>query len=153
MTSTNSLVIKVEITETPNFNVISQLEGPNYAYIRYIEDETQTSLTIISPDPENEPFPRISIVANSEGDLEKAREMVNDLIQTIGARQKKDEQNRAAKKALKRRKGMPILELPQQLLIAMRYYYPGPPITPPPPGSDDDMKLHNKEYRRLPKVP
>lgn len=156
MTESSSYIsekIPVGIVSDANFNVIANLEGPQNSYLHYIEEQTNCRVSVHGSvnsgyESDNSPI-YILIMSDSQEDLDKAKEYVNNLISTVQAKKQKMLQIKVSKKNKKRRSGGKSIDLPQQLLIAMRYYFPGGPAEPPPPGSTKDIKIHNRKFRQV----
>ena len=150
----SSSTIDVDITSTPTFNVVANMEGPNRSYLKYIEEKTKCVINLSYATTGNfevsdDSHVRVSIAGDNEESVEKAKELVNNLIQTVSAQKQRQIQQKAAKKAKKRKSQTKTVDLPQQLMIAMRYYFPGPEGDLPPPGSTSDVKLHKRKFRQV----
>ncbi|KAH0786947.1 KH domain-containing protein [Histomonas meleagridis] len=144
--------IPVDCVSDANFNVVAHLEGPNNQNLHYIEDQSHCRLTVhgainsgFSLDEEGPIY--ILLMANSPDDIEKGKDLCLNLISTVKAQKQKILQEKAQKRAKKRKAGSKTVNLPEQFLLAMRYYFPGEPAEPPPPGSTQDMKLHRRKFR------
>ena len=148
--------IDVGVASTAQFNVIAYLEGPNKQYLRYIEEQAHCRVTISDPittgfNSGDSGQITLILVADTREDLEKAKELANNLIETVHAQKDRVIEAKAKKRAKKRKNGSKAVNLPEQLLLAMKFYYPGEPAEPPPPGSTQDLKIHKREFPRIAK--
>ena len=148
--------IPVDCVSDANFNVVAHLEGPNNQNLHYIEDQAHCRVSVhgainsgFSVDEEGPIY--ILLMANSQSDMDKGKDLCNNLISTVKAQKQKILQEKAQKRAKKRKSGAKTVNLPEQFLLAMRYYFPGEPSEPPPPGSTQDMKQHNRNFRAVAK--
>lgn len=146
--------IIVDCTSDQNFNVISHLEGINNQNLHYIEDNSHCKISIIGSTnsgfayEEDGPV-QILIMGNAQEDIEKARDLCENLISTIKLQKQKALQAKAQKRAKKKKNGSSNVVLPEQFLLAMRHYFPGEPAEPPPPGSTQDIKQHRRNFKRV----
>lgn len=129
------------------------MEGPDRSYLKYIEEKTKCVINLSYAPSENfeitdDSKVRVSIAGDNDESVENAKNLVNNLIQTVSALKHKQIQQKAAKKAKKKKSQVKTVDLPQQLVIAMRYYFPGPEGDLPPPGSTSDIKLHKSKFRQ-----
>lgn len=144
----------VNVTSTQNFNVIANMEGPNRSYLRYIEEQTKCKISVSSQPSlslslvDDGPV-KYTIIGETQESVDKAKSLVDNLIQTVSEQKQRQIQNKAAKKAKKRKLNSKVVDLPQQLMIAMKYYFPGSPAPLPPPGSTADLKLHRRKFRQV----
>ncbi|KAK8838712.1 hypothetical protein M9Y10_032751 [Tritrichomonas musculus] len=148
--------IDVDVESTPQFNVVGYLEGPNKQYLHYIEEQAHCKISINYPinsgySTHEDNKISLLIIANSEEDLNKARELCNSLIESVKEQKLRITEMKAKKKAKKRKSGKSTVNLPEQLLLAMKFYFPGDPAEPPPPGSTQDLKLHKKTFPHIAK--
>jgi len=147
----STLLVGIESIST--FNVIGHLEGPNRSFLRYIEEETKSKITVYNSTSKNgtDDSNQISITVISEDEegLKKAENLCQDLIKTVKAQRQKHIYEKDKKRSKKRKNQGKLIDLPQQLLLGMRYYYPGPSSELPPPGSSGDLKLHRRNFRQI----
>ena len=152
ISSSLSAKIDVNIASTPKFNVIANMEGPNRQYLNFIEKKTNCKILVtdntgISYDGKG-PAVTVSIVGDDQESIDKAKDLLNNLIQTIEAQKQRQIQLKAAKKAKKKSSELKAADLPQALIIGMKYYFPGPPNEPPPPGTTADLKMHKRYFKQ-----
>ncbi|EAY20890.1 KH domain containing protein [Trichomonas vaginalis G3] len=149
-----TITLDVGVASTQNFNVVANMEGPNRSYLRYIEEQSKCKLSLVSTPSltlnqiEDAPA-KLTIIGDTQEHVDKAKELAENLIKTVSEQKQKQIQQKAAKKAKKRKSQNKALDLPQQLMIAMKYYYPGPDAPLPPPGSTADLKLHKRKFRQV----
>ena len=148
--------IEVDVESTPQFNVVGCLEGPNKQYLHYIEEKANCKISINYPI--NSGYSTLDdnkisliVIASSEEDLNKARELCHSLIESVKEQKLRSIEAKAKKKAKKRKSGKSTVNLPEQLLLAMKFYFPGEPAEPPPPGSTQDLKIHKKTFPHIAK--
>ena len=152
VSSSFSSTIDVNISSTPTFNVIANMEGPNRQYLNYIEKKTNCKLMVtdntgFAYDGKSAPV-RVTIAGDSEESIKQAEDLLNNLIQTIEAQKQRQIQLKAAKKAKKKSSELKAADLPQALVAGMKYYFPGPPNEPPPPGTTADLKIHKRYFKQ-----
>ncbi|OHT13353.1 KH domain containing protein [Tritrichomonas foetus] len=148
--------IDVGVTSNAQFNVIAYLEGPNKQYLHYIEEQAHCRITINDAinsgfNPYDNTQISLLIATDTDEDLQKARNLCQNLIETVKAQKARVTEAKARKRAKKRKSGQKAINLPEQLLLAMKFYYPGEPAEPPPPGSTQDLKIHKREFPRIAK--
>lgn len=142
--------IDAGVTSDAHFNAVSSIEGPNLRNLRYIEDQTRCKVSVhgtghVSDGEDG--LIHVLVIADTEEDLKKAKELVSNLIATVKAQKQRAAQAKAAKRAKRKKSGKAGVSLPDQLIAAMNVYFPGEEDEPPPPGSPGDAKIHRTNFR------
>lgn len=133
---------------TPRFNILSKIQGDYNRNIKYIEQKTNSKISVyITADDEHIKY---IITAPTEEELNAAEKLSNDLIITVQKQSEKDEYLTKVKdKKKKNKKSYDFL--PDQTIMLMRTYYPGIFDDASPPGSHLDNEIHTRKYRVIAK--
>ena len=128
-------VVQASLKETSSFDPVSELEGESKVNIRYIEEKSGAKVSV----QKGEASPTIHVIAENEDSLERAESLIKDLVETLQRTQMQQIQENAMLRMKRKKKLHGAVELPTQVLLAMKYYFPGEPPEPPPPGSSRDL--------------
>lgn len=140
--------IEVGIASENYFNVITNLEGPDMRNIQYIQNQANCRVSLDQTEPDDTGL-YLLVTAKTEVDLDKAKKLCENLIATVKAQKQRVFEQKAAKRAKKRKTGKMHVSLPDPLIAAMNVYYPGDEVEPPPPGSPGDAKEHKMKFRMV----